>query len=406
MEENQRNAKWFSLASIWFGGIVSVPSLLIGSSLITIFPFKSTLVAGLVGFSIVVVLMALISMVAVDRQFNSVQISEGSFGQLGSKLIVGIVIAVSTLGWFGVQTNIAGDSFSKIMMESFGIHLVSWVSSIFWGVIMIMTAVFGFKYLKWLNYVAVPAIMALLLYAAIITFQSHGLQEVLDYRPEESISIIQGIGLAIGFISVTIVISPDYNRFAASKKDAVLGSLMGILPSALPLMALGAILAITRGTYDVVEIFSSLGFPLFAMMILILATWTSNVVNIYSSGLAFNTLLNLPEKSRARTTLIAGSVGLLLAAIGIINYFMGFISFLTVTVTPIVGVIVSHYYLGRSTDTANDKSFNWKGIVSWLIGVLSMLLITNDTKYIIGILVSSVLFFLFTRIPDKMKSNN
>jgi len=129
-------------------------------------------------------------------------------------------------------------------------------------------------------------------------------------------------------------------------------------------------------------------------------------VNIYSSGLAFNTLLNLPEKSRARTTLIAGSVGLLLAAIGIINYFMGFISFLTVTVTPIVGVIVSHYYLGRSTDTANDKSFNWKGIVSWLIGVLSMLLITNDTKYIIGILVSSVLFFLFTRIPDKMKSNN
>ncbi|WP_335965478.1 cytosine permease [Galbibacter sp. PAP.153] len=406
MEENQRNAKWFSLASIWFGGIVSVPSLLIGSSLITILPFKSTLVAGLVGFSIVVVLMALISMVAVDRQFNSVQISEGSFGQLGSKLIVGIVIAVSTLGWFGVQTNIAGDSFSKIMMESFGIHLVSWVSSIFWGVIMIMTAVFGFKYLKWLNYVAVPAIMALLLYAAIITFQSHGLQEVLDYRPEESISIIQGIGLAIGFISVTIVISPDYNRFAASKKDAVLGSLMGILPSALPLMALGAILAITRGTYDVVEIFSSLGFPLFAMMILILATWTSNVVNIYSSGLAFNTLLNLPEKSRARTTLIAGSVGLLLAAIGIINYFMGFISFLTVTVTPIVGVIVSHYYLGRSTDTANDKSFNWKGIVSWLIGVLSMLLITNDTKYIIGILVSSVLFFLFTRIPDKMKSNN
>lgn len=396
--ENKRDAKWISLASIWFGGIVSVPSLLIGSALIASLNFQNTLLAGFIGFCAVVFLMSLISLIAVKEQKASVPISESSFGTKGSALIVGLVIGISTLGWFAIQTNIAGASFSKILKESAGVDIPSWISSLFWGVVMFLTAVFGFKYLKWLNYVAVPAIVSLLVYAMVVTFRNYGIDDILSYKPQAEMHLLEAIGLVIGFISVSIVVCPDYNRFAASKKDALLGSLMGILPSALSLLAIGAILAITQGTYDIVEIFSSLGYPIFAMTILILATWTSNVMNIYSSGLAFNTILKLKESSRPKTTIIVGLLGLVLAAAGIVDYFLDFITVLTITVTPIAGIVISDYYLAKTFNGETPSAFNWRGIATWALCAAGMLLLDTDTKYILGLLSAVCLYYAFSKL--------
>lgn len=397
MENNQTNTKWYSLAGIWFGGIVSVPALLIGSTLIAALSFNTSIWAGLIGFSFVVLFMSFLSMAAVERRKATVALASSSFGENGAKIIVALVIGLSTLGWFGIQSNIAGASFSRILLEMGGPDMPVWVTSVFWGIIMVLTAVFGFKYLKWLNYIAVPAIVLLLIYGLVITFQTHSFQEVLDFKPEIPMPFLQAIGLTIGFISVGGVISPDYNRFAATKRDAVLGSIFGIIPSALCLLAIGAILAITQGTYDIVEIFSSLGFPFFAMSILILATWTSNVMNIYSSGLAFNDLFKLSDTSRSKTTLLVGIVGILLAAIGILSHFMSFITLLTITITPIAGVMISDYYIAKTYQQKAQK-VNWIGIFSWGTGVALMLLMDSPVKNILGIVVGALVYYILKKI--------
>lgn len=397
MEENQNTTKWYSLASIWFGGMVSVPSLLIGSTLIAALSFEYTLLAGLLGFCFVVLFMSFLSVAAVNKRKNTVALASSSFGTLGATVIVGLVIGLSTLGWFGIQSNIAGASFSKIILETNGINIPVWLSSAFWGLIMVLTAVFGFKYLKWLNYIAVPALTILLIYGLVVTFQTHNLDEILNFKPTQSMPLFQAIGFTIGFVAVGGVISPDYNRFAATKKDAILGSIIGIIPSALFLLAVGAIFAITQGTYDIVEIFSSLGYPLFAMSTLILATWTTNVVNIYSSGLAFNNMFKLKESSRSKVTLIAGVLGIGLAIIGILTYFMGFITILTVAITPIAGVMISDYFISKSY-TEHPQKINWEGIVAWLSGVSIMLLMTSDIKNILGILVAALVYVALQKI--------
>lgn len=397
MKKNENTLKWLSLASIWFGGIVSVPSLLIGSTLIASLSFGTSLLAGIIGFCFVVFFMSLLSIAAVEQRKSTVVLASSSFGKTGANIIVGLVIGLSTLGWFGIQSNIAGASFSKILSEMGGINVPAWISSIFWGIIMVLTAVFGFKYLKWLNYIAVPAIVLLLLYGLVITFQDHSFQQITNYAPKESLSLLRAIGFTIGFISVGGVISPDYNRFATTKKDAILGSVIGIIPSALSLLAIGAILAITQGTYDIVEIFSALGFPFFAMTILILATWTSNVMNIYSSGLAFTNLLSLTESSRSKVTLLVGFAGIILAAIGIINHFMSFISILTITITPIAGVMISDYFITKTFKETNIK-FNWPGIISWGLGVTLMLLMESEIKYILGIVTAALIYTTLQRL--------
>jgi cytosine permease len=399
------NTRWFSLASIWFGGIVSIPALLVGSILIASLSFHLSLFAGLIGFSFVVFFMSLLSIAAVEKRKTTVSLASNSFGKTGANLIVGLIIGLSTLGWFGIQSNIAGASFSKILIEMNGPEIPVWISSVFWGLIMVFTAVFGFKYLKWLNYVAVPSIIILLIYALVITFKDHSFQEIINYKPKESIPLFQAIGITIGFIAVGGVISPDYNRFAKTKKDAILGSIIGVIPSSLCLLAIGAILAITQGTYDIVEIFSSLGFPFFAMSILILATWTSNVMNIYSSGLAFTNLFNLKEKSRAGVTLIIGLIGVILAALGILSLFINFITILTITITPIAGIIITDYFIVKSLDRTLNK-FNWIGIFSWLCGAVLMFLIESDIKYVLGIIIAGLIYGVIKKSILKRDEKN
>ena len=402
----KHNTKWYSIASIWFGGIVSVPALLIGSILISSLSFYQSLFAGLIGFGFVVFFMSLLSIAAVEKRKTTVSLASSSFGKIGANLIVGLIIGLSTLGWFGIQTSIAGASFSKIILEMDGLDIPIWVYSIFWGSIMVLTAVFGFKYLKWLNYIAVPSIILLLIYALVITFKEHSFQEIINYKPKENIPLLQAIGITIGFIAVGGVISPDYNRFAKTKKDAILGSIIGVLPSSLCLLGIGSILAITQGTYDIVKIFSSLGFPFFAMSILILATWTSNVMNIYSSGLAFTNLFNLKDKSRAYVTLTMGLIGIVLATLGILSLFINFITILTITVTPIAGIIITDYFLIRRTVKIKLKKFDWAGIFSWLCGAVLMFLIKSDIKYILGIIASGLIYAVLKKITPKKYEKN
>ena len=405
MENNLNTTKWYSLAGIWFGGIVSVPALLVGSTLIASLSFNYSIWAGLIGFSFVILFMSLVSIAAVEKRKATVSLAASSFGENGAKLIVGLVIGLSTLGWFGIQSNIAGASFSKILVEMNGPEIPIWLSSVFWGSIMVLTAVFGFKYLKLLNYIAVPAIIVLLVYGMVITFKTHSFEEVLNFTPKEKMPLLQAIGFTIGFISVGGVISPDYNRFAATKKDAILGSLLGVIPSALCLLAIGAILAITQGTYDIVEIFSSLGFPFLAMSILILATWTSNVINIYSSGLAFNNLFNRGDENRSKTTLIVGAFGILLAALGVLSHFMSFISLLTITITPIAGVMISDYFISQ-TYKEDAQKINWKGIFSWMSGVILMLSMSSEIKNIMGIISAAIVYYILQEITKERHAEN
>ncbi len=392
----EKRVSWLSLLTIWFGGIVSVPALLIGSTFITGLTFYQGILAGLIGYSIVCAFMCFISVAAVDKRLSTVQLATSSFGNIGAGILVGLVIGVSTMGWFGVQSNIAGASFSKIMDIYFHIKISPSFSSVFWGLLMMLTAVFGFKYMRYFNYVAVPCKILIIIFGVYISFQGKPFSSITTFQPTGTpFSILTGIGMAIGLISVGGVISADYSRFAISRKDAILGSILGLIPAALSMLAIGSMLAILQNTSDIVEVFSRLGFPVLALMVLIIATWTSNIMNAYSSGLALNQLFRWPEKKRYISTIIAGVIGTGLAAIGILEKFTGFLIVLTTAVPPVAGVLIADYWVSKTFNAYTTKAFNWKGFAAWALGVLVMILMENTIKNVLGIIVSLVAYWIF-----------
>ena len=131
MENKETFTRWPSLAGIWFGGVVSVPALIIGSSLISGLSFGNAVWVGLIGFCFVIFFMSLLSVAAVEKRKATVDLAASSFGHTGAKIIVGLVVGLSTLGWFGIQSNIAGASFTQIMVEMNGPDIPSWASSVF-----------------------------------------------------------------------------------------------------------------------------------------------------------------------------------------------------------------------------------------------------------------------------------
>ena len=211
---------------------------------------------------------------------------------------------------------------------------------------MLLTACVGFKGLKWLNYIAVPLLVIVCLYgliAGIVT--NDGGSAITNYAPENSSGMVFGISMVVASFALGGVISADYCRFAKSRSDVVKSSVVGVIPAGLFMLLTGALMSIVTGQYDISAILASLGVPFVGLVALVLATWTTNVTNAYSGGLALSNLLGFDESKFKVTTGVAGAIGTLLAAFGLLNAFQSFLSLMSALIPPLAGVLIASYWI-------------------------------------------------------------
>lgn len=394
----QQRVGWVGLATVWFGGVISVSALLVGATLIKGLGFWGVLWWGGLGFALVGVCMALLGARAAELDLGTGALAARAFGSQGASLVLGVVVGVPLMGWFGVQSAIAAESVVRIVDMSFGLHWPSALVTLVLGATMTVTAVIGFGALKWLNYVAVPCKVALVVYGVGRVLAERGLDAVLAWRPPpaQAMDPLTAIGLAAGFVAVAAVIAPDYARQARSGRDAVLGCLLGLVPASIVLAGCGAALAIAQNTHDIVEIYASLGLPLLALTMLVVATWTTNVMNVYSAGLALAGLVGWGPDRRGLATALAGLLGSALAIAGILGKLVGFLSLLTATVLPIAGVMIAAWWLVPDTSGA-DRRWLARGWLAWMAGVAAVLGIDHPLRDVLGPLVAAAAFVLLSR---------
>lgn len=389
---------WFGLATIWFGGVISIPALLVGAVLIGGLGFGPALLWSGIGFLIVGTSMALLGARAAQQGADTQALAARAFGSSGARIVLGIVIGVPLMGWFGVQTAIAAGSLVRIVDLSFGLKWSMPAVALLLGATMTLTAVAGFGALKWLNYLAVPAKIALVAYGVVMALRAQGLAPVLAWQPDpaKALDPITAIGMAVGFVAVAGVIAPDYAKQARTGRDAVLGCLLGLVPAAILLAACGALLAIAQRTHDIVEIYARLGLPLLALSILIVATWTTNVMNVYSAGLALGGLFGWGPDRRWLATALAGGVGSALAAAGILERLTGFLSLLTLTVMPIAGVMIAAWWL---VPAAAQPARAWRaiGLVAWGLGVAVVLWMDHPLRNLLGPVIAATVYAFAAR---------
>ena len=377
VQESQRQS-WLSIAAVWAGGMICVPCLMIGGVLSGGgLSLAEIVISILIGYGLICVYMIFIGMQACDTGLPVAVMASGALGEKGARYVISTLLAIACIGWFGIQSATCGQAFATMIAPLLGMEATTGfvaACSIIWGVIMLATACAGFKGLKWLNYIAVPLLVIVCLYGLIAGItKNDGGSVIASYAPETSSGLVFGISMVVASFALGGVISADYCRFAKSRADVVKSSIVGVMPAGLFMLLTGALMSIVTGQYDISAILVSLGVPILGLIALVLATWTTNVTNAYSGGLALSNLLGFDESKFKITTGISGAIGTLLAAFGLLNAFQGFLSLMSALIPPLAGVIIAAYWItgrGKKENFSFKKGVSGAGLVSFLIGAL------------------------------------
>ena len=169
-------------------------------------------------------------------------------------------------------------------------------------------------------------------------------------------------------------------------------------------MALGAILTKIAGEYDISLVLIEVGLPIIGVISIILSTWTTNSSNAYSGGLDIVSAFNIPDNRRREVTIIAGVIGTLLGACGILNHIEGFLGMLAFLVCPVGGIMLADYWVigkGKKENWHSREGIVWPSVIVWAIS--SFLAYMCGVGYY-GIGFSFVLYLLAEKFIPSAKS--
>ncbi|WP_408007532.1 cytosine permease [Pseudalkalibacillus sp. A8] len=363
---------WLHLSLVWLGIAIALSATVLGGTLGGGLTLSQAILAALIGSFVLAVVSAFCSMVGAKTGLSTGLVSRFALGKFGS-YAVSVVIAIALFGWFGVQLALFGSSFQNVLKNTFGLEVNVTFLVILGGIMMTSTAVFGYQAIEKLSILAVP-LMSLLLLAS--------LWKVLEGRDFEEISNAPlfgeplplgiAISLVIGSLAIGAVIGPDISRYAKSPKDAVFASFSGFLIGFSAVLIIAALLAKATSEVDIVQIMLGIGWGTFAMLILILAQWTTNDNNLYSAALGFSVIFK--KMPKYQLTIIAGTVGTIMAIAGIYDNFIPFLTFLSAFIPPIGGLYVADYLLDKKKYQFQNldkmQNVNPIGVSTWAISAL------------------------------------
>ncbi|MCR2822591.1 cytosine permease [Lederbergia panacisoli] len=365
--ESERK-KWLSISLVWIAVGIDLSAMLFGAELGKGMNFNDALLSVIIGSAILGVLAAFCAYIGAVTGLSTSMISRFTFGISGAKF-VSLFIAISLLGWFGVQTGFFAENAFAAIKGAMGLELPMPLLAGIGGILMMTTAIFGYRAIEKLSSWSVPLLLILVILAVILAIKQFGLSE-LKAPVENVFSFGMAISLVISIFVTGAVISPDVSRWAKTRKDAVLASFFGFFFGNSFMIVVAMILSRIMDESSLTTIMITVGLGIPGILVLILAQWTTNTSNAYSSGLSLSVIFTRTNK--AVLTLIAGIIGTLLAVLGIYDYFINFLSIMTLFIAPIGGVYTAYYYIGGAKlfDTLNDKAFKFLPLTAWALGTL------------------------------------
>lgn len=361
---------WWSLAFIYIGTMICIPMLLVGGIFGGAMTMGSIFWATLIGFAVCCVIMILGGSIGADTGLNASMCSTRAFGMTGANFTTALVIFICEAGWFAVQTATCALAFNTLMLQ-FGVQFPFWLSCVIWGAVMFVTAVYGLKWMAVLNYIAVPLLVILCAYGGVYAINTAGWSTINSAISQNLMSLPVAVSTVIGLFALGATCTSDYTRYCKTRGDVVKACFIGVMPAALLMIMVGAIMAVGTGNYDITDMFASLGLPIIAMLVLILATWTTNTGNAYMSGLAVCKMFSIKDSKRPLVTMLCGVLGIIMAIAGLADSLTTYISILGAVVPPIMGVVICDYFVickGKKDNWSPVRGINWIGIISWIIG--------------------------------------
>ncbi|MCW8348304.1 MULTISPECIES: cytosine permease [Vibrio] len=352
-----------SLTMVMLGLTFFSASMWTGGSLGTGLSFNDFFLAVLIGNLILGIYTSFLGYIGSSTGLSTHLLARFSFGSKGSWL-PSILLGGTQVGWFGVGVAM----FAIPVQKATGIDTNTLI--IVSGLLMTATVYFGISALMVLSTIAVPAIAILGGYSVFTAVDSvGGVAELQKIQPSEPIDFSVALAMVVGSFVSAGTLTADFVRFGKKPKGAVFITMTAFFIGNSLMFIFGAAGAAVTGQSDISEVMIAQGLLLPAIIVLGLNIWTTNDNALYASGLGFSNVTGLPSKYISMANGVVGT----LCALWLYNNFVGWLTFLSIAIPPIGGVIIADFIANRKKyqhfETTQFQTVNWAGIIAVALGV-------------------------------------
>ena len=221
--QQDRNLGGMDFFLLWAGAAVSLAEIWAGGLLIPL-GFAAGFLVILLGHLIGNTPMALGGIIGSKTGLPTMVAVRPSFGIRGSYFAT-VLNLIQLVGWTGVMLWIGGQAAQTVWpMPSFGFRgwvLVAGISTTLW-------AVLGRRYWKWLQRIAVTALIALCCIMTYVVLHEYGLGRLMEAPSKGGMPFMVALDLVIAMPISWLPLVCDYSRYGKRTGIRLLGNLGGL----------------------------------------------------------------------------------------------------------------------------------------------------------------------------------
>lgn len=357
----QQGSGW-KIFFIVAGSLCGLPAFILSAHVFGSLGFKQAIGAVLLGGVISGLLGACTAYTGSKTRMGLALLSDQTFGPLGAR-IVKLLVAVSLIGWFGVNIGVLGTTAAHALTQLTGFQIAPLAISLPVCVLIAGITLAGATGLERLGKVLVPAALLVLALSLYLVFDRFG--ELAAKPGNGALTFGSAVSALIGIYIVGIVIQPDYGRFVRRPRFAALGSGMALGVFYPLIMTVSAISSLATGAPEVVSAMILLGAGIPALCVLLLGAWIDTSACLYSASLSLANQFS--RISFMAVVLSITAVGIVLVLVGADTAFIPFLVGLSVTLPPLAAVLVLSAWLSKD---GKSKAMAWAAAISWIGGAV------------------------------------
>ena len=336
----------FQVGIVIVGISITLPLMYSAGELAQGIGLSSAINAAIIGALILSVMSVPAAVVGARTRLSSYMIIEHTFGFAGAKF-VNFWFGLFLLGWYAVTAELFGRTIFLAAGELTSLTLPEDIYTIASSAVVTVTTIYGFKAIDRLALVAVPFLLLALMTVVVFSLRETSFSDLMLIKGE-GLDMPTAISAVVGAAIVGVVLMPDLTRYTRSTRDCVTASFLGQGGGITVAYVLGMIPVLVWNELEPMSYMFIMGFGGFALAVLVFATWTTNVVNLYSTALAARA--SVPLGNYKSLVIVGGIVGTIAALVGIADNLIDFLIVLGLLVPPIAGVYLCDFFILKRTD--------------------------------------------------------
>lgn len=331
---------------------ITLPAIWVSSDMAIAEGFGKANIAFWVGNAFVALAGIFTAIIGSRSRLSTYVILQFSFGKTGAKLI-NLLMAITLLGWFASTAELFGLALSDGIAELTGATVSTTTAIIVASVLMTATTIWGYSMVERFSILSVPLLAAFMVYVAYLAYSTAG-TGVYSNVPEDGSGQIILISINIGLAALTAVLMPDFTRYCPNDRQSIIAAIVGIGITYPLVMTMAAVPAVATGEADFVTMMVGMGVVFSALVVLIFATWSTNITNLYSATLTLATFV--PKVPSWKITIAGAIFATALAVFGVVEqYFIPFLLFLGFASMPVIGVYVVDFFFVKKSDYSMER---------------------------------------------------